>query len=321
MSLDQLAAYPSLNHIVKTVLELWPEHARFIESSILPRDDHFLAHSERLSSKMLLLAEAVDTDLEALCRDYRFLCEEIVLPEELHFRRTGRYRLQSFEDAFSSVYDNAEFMTRYMNGLMVSDVLWVNHCRALLNYVDGFLAALPAGARLLEIGPGHGLLLNLAAESRNVAELAAWDISKASLDMSRHCLETLAPGQEVVFQERNIFDPSLMGADNANQFDGIVFSEVLEHLERPAEALKVLLHLCKPGGLVWINVPANSPAPDHLFLVREPDHARQLVEQQGFEIASADYYPMTGVALEKAIRHKLTVSCVITGRKPEHRSN
>jgi 2-polyprenyl-3-methyl-5-hydroxy-6-metoxy-1,4-benzoquinol methylase len=169
---------------------------------------------------------------------------------------------------------------------------------------------------LLEIGPGHGLLLYLATRSANVGKLTAWDISRASLDMTQHALDVLEAPRSAKFEEKNIFDPSIMAPENGGAFDAVVLSEVLEHLEKPEQAVRVLFHLCKPGGRVWINVPANSPAPDHLYLVNEPEQAKQLVSDVGFKIVDAANFPMTGVTLDRAIRQKLTITCIIVGERP-----
>jgi 2-polyprenyl-3-methyl-5-hydroxy-6-metoxy-1,4-benzoquinol methylase len=262
------------------------------------------------------LAATIEGGLPTLARDYRFLCEQIVLPEELHFRRHDRYRLDNFEDAYRLVYSDAAFMTRYMNGLLMSDVFWVNHCQGLQHYADRFLASLKPGADLLEIGPGHGLLLTLASQTAQIGSVSAWDVSKASLDMSRHALEALGVERDVRFEAKNIFEPSIMSPENGGRFDAVVLSEVLEHLEHPEQAVRVLFHLCRPGGRVWINVPANSPAPDHLYLVRTPEQAQAVVRGEGFNIIDSASFPMTGATLEKAIKQKLTITCIITGERP-----
>ena len=74
--------------------------------------------------------------------------------------------------------------------------------------------------------------------------------------------------------------------------------------------------MCKPGGKVWINVPANSPAPDHLYLVRSPAQAAEAVANAGFTVVDQASFPMSGTTLEKAIERKLTVSCVVVGQRP-----
>jgi 2-polyprenyl-3-methyl-5-hydroxy-6-metoxy-1,4-benzoquinol methylase len=316
MTLVNEQKYPKLANLVTEVLALWPEHKRYLDNSLRDRNENLLSFSERLSDMVDRLAATIDGGIRTLASDYRFLCEEISLPEELHFRRHDSYRLKSFEEALRTIYNDGPFMTRYMNGLLVSDVLWVNHCRGLQHYAEVYLNSLKADAQLLEIGPGHGLLLYLATQNPNIGNLFAWDVSESSLEMSRHALKALGATKSVRFELRNILDASIMETCNANRFDGIVFSEVLEHLEEPEKALRALFHLCKPDGRVWINVPANCPMPDHLYLVREPKQAEDLVRSVGFEVLDTAHFPMTGVTLERAIRQKLTMSCIIVGRRP-----
>jgi hypothetical protein len=98
--------------------------------------------------------------------DYRFLCEQIVYPEELYFRRHGEYRLKHFEDALRLVYANAPFMARYMDGLLVSDALWVNHASALDHLAHVYLPMVTKGGKHLEVGPGHGLSCASLAANR-----------------------------------------------------------------------------------------------------------------------------------------------------------
>jgi 2-polyprenyl-3-methyl-5-hydroxy-6-metoxy-1,4-benzoquinol methylase len=315
MQFEESDKYPSFAKLIAAVLSIWPEHDRYLETSVTGRDTELLSHSDRLSGMILRLATDIEGGLTTLANDYRFLCEQIVLPEEWHFRRHGKYRLTTFEEAFRTVYNDPVFMTRYMNGLLLSDVLWVNHCRGLQHYAQRFLRGLKPGSDFLEIGPGHGLLLYLACETPNIGHIYAWDVSQASLDMSRHSLQKLGASRMANFEKRNIFDPSIMDPANAALFDAIVLSEVLEHLEDPEQAIRVLRHLCKPGGRVWINVPANSPAPDHLYLVKNPEQAEKLVRDVGFNVVDTAHYPMTGVSLDRAIRRALTITCIVVGER------
>ena len=316
MTLVDKSKYPNLANLVTEVLKVWPEHEQYLDNSIGGRDERLLSFSEKLAEMIVRLAVTVDGGISALGNDYRFLCEEISLPEEFHFRRDGAYRLDSFEEAKRTIYDNAPFMTRYMNGLLVSDVLWINHSRGLQHFADVYLNSLRADAQLLEIGPGHGLLLYLAMQNPKIGSVAAWDISQSSVDMSKRALKELGGAKSVRFELKDILNDSIMEAHNGGQFDAIVFSEVLEHLERPEQALRSLLHLCKPGGRVWINVPANSPMPDHLYLVREPKQAEDLVRSSGFEVIDTAQFPMKDITIELALKQKFTISCIIVARRP-----
>ena len=89
----------------------------------------------------------------------------------------------------------------------------------------------------------------------------------------------------------------------------IVFSEVLEHMEFPGEAMKVLRECLNDDGRLFIHVPINSPAPDHLFNKDTPEEMKAYVESCGFKVIDSIYAPATNYNLEKAIANKLTISC------------
>ena len=100
------------------------------------------------------------------------------------------------------------------------------------------------------------------------------------------------------------------------EFDAVVISEVIEHLERPNMALQSLHAALTPGGRILINMPINSPAPDHIYLWESPEEMTALVEAQGFIIDATQILPQTGVSLERALKLKVNVSCVYIAHKP-----
>src|ERR1700733_10638946 len=97
MTLVDNSKYPHLANLVTEVLNVWPEHQRYLENSLRPRQESFLSFSEKLSDMVIRLATA-DGGLRMHVDDYQFLCEEIYLPEELHFRRTGSRGPQKFQE-------------------------------------------------------------------------------------------------------------------------------------------------------------------------------------------------------------------------------
>jgi 2-polyprenyl-3-methyl-5-hydroxy-6-metoxy-1,4-benzoquinol methylase len=309
-----LQRYPSLQNVVQELLHLWPDHADYAEKSFSGRSDEIMDVSEQIASCVLKLSAESHGGLAALCSDYQFLCEQIVLPEEIFFRRHNRYRLSSFEDANRECYANRDFMGRYMNGLLISNILWNNHAHAIAYYVRSYLPSLSTGSHLLEVGPGHGLFLYFANLRAEIVELTGWDVSPTSIESTRSMLERLGATRKIDLALKNLFEAS--PPDQQHLFDGIVMSELLEHLEDPVAALRAAARLLKPNGAIWINVPANSPAPDHIFLVRSPEHASEIVRSAGLDVADARAYPMTGSSLEKAIKRQLAISCVITARRP-----
>ena len=310
--LPSYGARPALNRLLAETLALWPQHARYLATSMANRSDTVLNVSNRVAAIVLALADDAGGIAKAVA-DYRFLCEEIVLPEELHFRREGRYRLSTFTEANAEVYSNGAFMDRYMNGLLFSNVIWHNHSHAMTDYVTRYLPRLPHGADHLEIGPGHGIFLYFASEVADIGSVTGWDLSPASIAKTAHALRTLGVTRPVRLIEQDMFD--VVDPTDSDRVDSIVMSEILEHVEDPVAALRSAARSLRRGGHIWINVPANSPSPDHIFLVESPEHANQIVRDAGLEVVASAAYPMMGASLEKAAKNQLSVSCVVTARK------
>jgi 2-polyprenyl-3-methyl-5-hydroxy-6-metoxy-1,4-benzoquinol methylase len=293
--------YPALSRAIEVQLRVWPEHEAFLELRFQQAD---LGFAERLAG---LVARVTDS-LEEVAADYRWLCDRMN-EEELHFRRTNSYRLSTFADANREVYSNGEFMRRYMNGVLLSHIWWDNHARVIEYYANSFLPANRDGYRHLEIGPGHGLLLYLAASDPRCASASGWDVSETSIAATRSMLARLGVTRGVELTRRDLMD----GRDSDARFDSIVISEVCEHLEDPRAALVKLSHHLAPGGRLFVNVPINSPAPDHIYLLRTPEESVELVRSAGLSVVSTTLYPMTGLNERRARKLRATISCIVVG--------
>jgi 2-polyprenyl-3-methyl-5-hydroxy-6-metoxy-1,4-benzoquinol methylase len=204
-------------------------------------------------------------------------------------------------------------MQRYMEGLLVSQVFWKNHSAAFLFFHQAFLPRLKRPFRYLEIGPGHGLFLSVAAEQSGCASAEAWDVSAESLRQTGRALGRLGLADRVKLARQDIHAPSRRPQDGP-LYDGIAICEVLEHLERPGEALASLRRFLSPDGVLFINVPINSPAPDHIFLLRNEGEVRELVAGAGLDILDLQLVAMTGYSLAEAERQKATINCFVLAR-------
>jgi len=298
-----LDPYPALQRMVDLQLKRWPDHERFLALRLASAD---LAFANRLAD----LIERVADDLEVVATDYRWLCDRMN-EEDLHFKRTGSYRLSKFADANAEVYSNPEFMRRYMNGVLLSHLWWDNHARVIQYYVDAFLAHAGPDYRHLEIGPGHGLLLYLAAQDPRSARVVGWDVSETSIAATRAMIERLGATHKVQLVRQNLFEAT----PSAERFDSIVISEVLEHLEDPKAALDQLYELLAPGGRIFVNVPVNSPAPDHIYLLTTPEQGVELVRSAGFTVVETALFPMTGLTEQRARKVRGTISCAVIGAR------
>jgi 2-polyprenyl-3-methyl-5-hydroxy-6-metoxy-1,4-benzoquinol methylase len=204
-------------------------------------------------------------------------------------------------------------MQRYMNGVLLSNIFWQNHAETVRYFRESYLPRLSSNMEHLEIGPGHGMFLYFAAEHGLSGRITGWDVSETSIAHTRLALKAMGLEGAVRLEVGNLFDTDL---ERLPRYDSIVLGEVLEHLEDPVSALTSVKQLLKPGGLTFINVPANSPAPDHIYLIEDPQHALDLVTSANLELVDWAFFPMTGATLERAINKKLSVSCVMIARRP-----
>ena len=67
---------------------------------------------------------------------------------------------------------------------------------------------------------------------------------------------------------------------------------------------------------MFLNVPVNSPAPDHIFLWHSPEEVVDLVKDCGFEVVDTRFVPATGFTEEEARRRKVTINSLVIAKKP-----
>ena len=299
------ANMPATTALAEAALRVWPEHDRYLKKSFAARDAAQLRTTETLAEAARKLA---GDRLPEIAEAYRWTCDRL-REEELHFHRAGTYRLKTFAEADAEVYSNTEYMRQYMDGLLLSQVFWFNHAASCHFFLTAVPNLLPKGGRFLEVGPGHGLMTYLALRDFALAEAVAWDLSPVSIEQTRSALALLG------FDEVNFAVRDIMTLEpGAEAFDLIVLSEILEHLEEPKAAMRRIRGAVRSGGLVFVNVPINSPSPDHLYLMETEDNARSLLTDTGFEIVAEGFFPTQGMVLERALRNRVSVSACMFAR-------
>lgn len=294
---------PALARLHALVVAAWPGHAAYLDKSLAGRSAAVLATSEAVADILLRLVG--DRGAE-MATDYHWLCDRIA-EEELHFARTGAYRYGSFAETNAHVYSDADFMRRYMHGLMLSHVLWSMHAGSLEFFLGRIAARCPVGGRVLEVGSGHGLLLYLALERLGFASAEAWDLSSESLAQTRHALAVLGASDRATFTLQDMHHPPA----DIGKFDLVILSHILEHLEDPAAALRGIRPALGKAGLLFVNVPLNAPMPDHIVLLRDPAEALALVENAGFRVLDYGAHTTQNMPLPQALRRQVAVTCSI----------
>jgi SAM-dependent methyltransferase len=97
------------------------------------------------------------------------------------------------------------------------------------------------GGRLLDVGCGHGLLLDEAR--RRGFEVMGLELSRAA---ARHAREALG---------LDVRELALEAFDGPERFDVVVLADVLEHLEDPADAIERCARLLTPSGVLCLVTP------------------------------------------------------------------
>lgn len=293
--------HPATARIAAHVIAAWPEHAAYLERSFAARSPAIHATVERAAEATERLIAGREAQVAA---DYRWTCDQL-REEELFFHREGRYRRSTFAAALADIYSDHDYMLRYVNGLLLTQILWFNHAATLDMLVTDVLARQTTPFDYLEVGPGHGLMVWFAAHHPHARHLEAWDVSAVSLAETHAALTTMGVTKPVTLTEMDILGPT---PTLARPYNLIVISEVLEHLEDPARALAFLRSAIAPDGTIFINVPLNSPSPDHIYLFETPDEVRTLVETAGFRVETLTPFVTQNRDLAKALKNRITVS-------------
>lgn len=301
-----LSEQPETRAIVDAVAAEWPEHASYMLKSFQVRNAGQIAATETAAISARKLMAGNEARFAA---DYRWTCDQL-RDEELFFHREGRYRLSTFAEADAEVYSNHDYMGRYVNGLLLSQILWFNHAATFEMFLNRVIGTEEKPFDYLEVGPGHGLMVYLATLSPLSRSVEAWDVSSVSLRETRAALDLLGARKPVTLTETDILRTEHPGRD----YDLIVISEVLEHLERPDTALRFLRQALRKDGRIFINFPLNSPSPDHIYLMSTPEEVREMVEEAGFAVDRIELFATQGRPLEKALANRVSVSAGIIAR-------
>ena len=116
--------------------------------------------------------------------------------------------------------------------------------RAFLAQLDGLGLPRDGAWRALDVGCGHGVL------RRQVERETAWTVDGADVDREALARNRVERGETLLYDVRDC-RPELL-----TLYDAALLFDVLEHLAEPAPFLAAIVHHVKPGGWLFVNVPA-----------------------------------------------------------------
>jgi 2-polyprenyl-3-methyl-5-hydroxy-6-metoxy-1,4-benzoquinol methylase len=248
----------------------------------LADEPSFFRHTEGLVRGAFQLGKAVGFSAGEVLDAYVEFCFTF-LREQEDFLHTGQYRNASrgFEAVRQEVYENDEYMTQYMLGHYLSCAVFPHHYRQYRFFMERFVPAVSAQARLFEFGLGHGLwATSFLAQSPERSGLAC-DISPTCVRLAPHCLALhgIAPERCSITQ-----DDAVRCDLNGETFDAMIASGLLEHIEDPEGFLRrIRPHLRAKTGRLFTMVPTNTAHPDHLVLFTHVREIQELFQRAGYE--------------------------------------
>ena len=244
--------------------------------------------------------------VEDLVQCYSFI-SNMMMEETYYFMRHGKYRNTSFKEVEDSVYNNSDYMKKYMVGLTLSDYMWLQHLKMVRLFND----VLPKmGGKYLEIGPGFGQYLSKATLSGNFESLTAIDLSEISVNSSNRYLEYLGVNDKCTVVQKDFFE-----FDDNHTFDTIVIGEVLEHVEQPQLMLEKIYKLLAVGGTAFVTTVINAPAFDHIYLFNNANEVEDMCKRAGFQIKRVECYTAGDISMEKAIKKKMAIDIALVMTK------
>lgn len=264
--------------------------SKFDDAYFIRANDFLKAYVRLLQNENKTLDYAIDCYLQMIA-DVNY--------ESVQFFRTGEYTSKSFEEVNQRVYNNPLVMEYYMHGLLLSQFLWTHHYDILLYFGKVINENCKSINYYLEVGGGHGLYIS---EAINIigdnADYDLVDISKSSIEIAKKMINN----ERVSYILSDVFEffPE-------HKYDFITMGEVMEHVEDPVRLLKKLYSLLSDDGKLFITTPTNAPAIDHIYLFKNADDIRKVIEDAGFNIEDEQCIYSEDMPVEKAEKYKISM--------------
>ncbi len=127
-----------------------------------------------------------------------------------------------------------------------------------LNFiVDALRIRFPEGSKVLDVGCGNGII------SRNVG---AAGFTVKGIDVSAKAIAKATEANTLPNVTFEVRSAEALAADG-HQYEAVICSEVLEHLNEPGKLIQVLHKLLVPTGILIVTVP-NGRGPREMLVTR-----------------------------------------------------
>jgi len=290
-----------IGSLIDEIIKLNPPQRKFLEYSVKTLD----CENQALFTSYIQFQMNEELTIQQLATAYNLFLKSI-LKEQMFFQRKKHYRHSSYKDVNSAIYQNSEYMQKYMIGLGLSTFLWPNH-RLIHKW---FIEKIPKekNGTYLEIGPGHGYFFLSAMKLSQYNSFLGIDISPTSIEMTRKIILYNAKNskKDYLLINEDFFEISLNQA-----YDAIVMGEVLEHVECPENFLMKIESTANCDAFIFITTVINAAAIEHIYLFRTVEDIQNLVNRSGLKIKDMLVLPYIGLSLEECLINQLPINIAI----------
>ena len=297
--------FPLSAALIAQVIARKPMHRKFLNTTVSKLLDAERSEAEHYIDYLQLQGHSID----ALATAYLTIVEDMFL-EELHFRETGLYRCSSYAEAAAAVYDNPDYMQRYMVGLALTSFWWLNHVE-MRRFFARFIAG-RQGSIYREVGHGHGLYFLDAMRMSNFERYEGIDISETSVAMTRRVTDS---GHFGSFDRAVVYQGDFLADEVRDPADLLVMGEVLEHVENPGRFLQCAHASTTAEAAIFLTTCFNSPAIDHIYNPGSMAALVQLVQDHGFTVLDSIVIAKQGTTVAQCEADRLPVNVAMILKK------
>jgi 2-polyprenyl-3-methyl-5-hydroxy-6-metoxy-1,4-benzoquinol methylase len=261
-----------LQHAIEQISERNILHSKKINKTLKKLDEEYFRRADVFLTRYAEVLKRNNQELGYAVDCYLKMIADINY-ETIKFAETKEYSSKSFEEVNQRVYNNPGVMEYYMHGLLLSQFLWKHHYDILLHFNKIIASHKKQIHTYLEVGGGHGLYISEAIQMiGDNKSFDLVDISSSSLEMARK----LVNNDRVNYHLTDIFDyaPTV-------KYDFITMGEVLEHVEDPVALLQKLGSFLSDDGKIFITTPTNAPTIDHIYLFKNIDQIKNVIDKAG----------------------------------------
>lgn len=300
------------DEIVEKVIAKSPFQKKKLQQYLAGSDTAFFEEAETFAMNYGGYLKSQSIPLDFAVSAYLQMCENM-MKCQIEFMKTGKYTVEEHHKAYDEVYNNETKMKSYMIGLAISQFLWSTHYEMYRSFADGIKKYSKGVRSYLEIGPGHGLLLNKAMEYLpKETKITAVDISPISIAITKSIMNYFSPD----YTSMECCTMDILEFDSNEKFDFVTMGEVLEHVNFPEKLLCKLHDLLANDGRAFISTCVNAPAIDHVYHFKAVEEIIDMLHQCGFDIEEERVLPVENLSMDIVVSKKITINyCALLKRR------